>query len=245
MMTRADTGKPRRRRHKVPGLPRFFTAKLLAFLLLAFIVIVVDFTLYAFIAFRESVQSLNDGNSRHHVDAGLSPTGRIICPFERGRSDAAEQNAWAQPDRLHRHGRLSQNLPSDVPLSYTANDVAMAAHYAAIADYPTFFLDRGEYLLIVGFPREAYWHMGVTFPAQTAGNLPLYALLLFTVDLAIFFTVYVSRRRTQRAVAPILDALDDLSEGRPAALRLKGDLSEIGKQITETSMLIEQKDAAR
>lgn len=55
----------------------------------------------------------------------------------------------------------------------------------------------------------------------------------------------VSRRRTQNAVGPIANALDALSEGRAAELHLKGDLREIGQQITETSSVIEQKDAAR
>lgn len=248
-MGRSATGKPRRRRHKVPGLPRFFTKQLLAFLLLAFVVIVVDFILYAFITYRESMQSLNDGTPAvivRAVDAGLSLQDGTYVLSAEASTTLAEQSAWAQLVDSSGMVVWSQNLPPDVPLSYTTNDAAMAAHYAAIADYPAFFWDRGQELLIVGFPRETYWHMAVTFPAQTAAYLPLYALILFTVDITIFFAVYlVSRRRTQRAVAPILDALDDLSEGRPAILRLRGDLSEIGKQITETSMLIEQKDAAR
>ena len=46
-------------------------------------------------------------------------------------------------------------------------------------------------------------------------------------------------------MAPIAEALDALSDGRAAELHLKGDLRDIGDQITETSAVIEQKDAAR
>ena len=126
------------------------------------------------------------------------------------------------------------------------NDVAMAAHYAAVADYPAFFWDRDDGLLVVGFPKNEFWTMTLTYPASTVRNFPLYVLLIFAVDLGILYTIYaVSRRRTQNAVAPIAEALDALSDGRAAELHLKGDLRDIGDQITETSAVIEQKDAAR
>ena len=98
----------------------------------------------------------------------------------------------------------------------------------------------------MGFPKGEYWHESLTYPASTIANLPLYVLLVFAVDLGILFVLYaVARRRTQSAVGPIVDALDALSEGRAAELNLKGDLREIGQRITETSGIIEQKDAAR
>lgn len=232
------------------SFPRFFTKQLLAFLLLAFAVVVVDFFLYLLIAFNESERNFNDGTPAttvRVVDAALARQENGSWSLAPDGAEAlGEQGAWAL--LVDGAGAIAweRDAPSDVPRTLSPADAAMAAHYGSVADYPAFFWNRDDGLLVVGFPKGTYWHMGMTYPVSAIRNLPLYVLLLFTVDLAIFFTVYlVSRRRTQRAVAPILDALDGLSEGRPSTLRLRGDLRDVGERITEASALIEQKDAAR
>lgn len=231
------------------SFPRFFTKQLLAFLLLAFAVVVVDFFLYAAIAYSESENNFNDGTpiaTVRAVDAGLAQEDGAYALSPEAADVLAEQEAWALLVDGSGAAVWEHDVPADVPRSLTPADAAMAAHYGTVADRPAFFWDRDDGLLVVGFPKGAYWHMSMDLPESTIRNLPLYVLLMFAVDLAIFFVAYfVSRRRTQRAVAPILGALDDLSEGRPSTLRLKGDLRDVGERITEASALIEQKDAAR
>lgn len=239
----------RRRAGRTPNFARFFTKQLLLFVALAFLIVVVDFFLYTVIAYRESEANFNDGTPAtvtRAVDEGLAQTDGAYRLDEAGAETLAGNGAWAM--LLDGEGAVawSQNLPDDVPRTYSVNDIAMAAHYDDVAGYPTFFWDRDDGLLVVGFPKGAYWTMGLTYPASTMRNAPLYVLLVFAVDVAILFLLYaVSRRRTQNAVAPIADALDKLSEGRAAEVRLKGDLGEIGERLTEVSGIIEQKDAAR
>lgn len=60
----------------------------------------------------------------------------------------------------------SQDKPEDVPDRFSVNDVAMAAHYAAVADYPAFFWDRDDGLLVVGFPKNEFWTMTLTYPRR-------------------------------------------------------------------------------
>lgn len=231
------------------SFPRFFTKQLLAFLLLAFLVVVVDFFLYAAIAYSESENNFNDGTpitTVRAVDAGLAQEDGTYALSPEAGDVLAEQGAWALLVDDAGAAVWEKDVPADVPRSFTPADTAMAAHYGTLADHPAFFWSRDDGLLVVGFPKDTYWHMTMALPESTIRNLPLYVLLLFAVDLAIFFVAYfVSRRRTQRAVAPILGALDNLSEGRPSTLRLKGDLADVGERITEASALLEQKDAAR
>ncbi len=248
-------GEPRlprrkRRRRSSPNLARFFTKQLLLFVALALLIVIVDLFLYTAIAYRESNEHYNDGTpitTTRAVDAELESDGEggwTLSP--EGARALDERDAWALLVDGDGTVAWSHNAPEDVPRAYSPNDIAMAAHYAEIADYPAFFWDRDDGLLVISFPKGEYWHESLTYPASTIANLPLYVLFVFGVDLGILFTVYaVSRRRTQRAVGPIADALDALSEGRAAELHLKGDLREIGEQITETSGIIEQKDAAR
>ncbi|OUO95408.1 two-component sensor histidine kinase [Gordonibacter sp. An232A] len=239
-----------RRQTSTPSLARFFTKQMLMFVALALLIVMVDFFLYTLIAYRESNEHYNDDSPAtavRAVDAALSRGEDGAWTLsEDGEQALDERDAWALLVDESGAVAWSQRVPDEVPRSFSPNDVAMAAHYAEIADYPAFFWDRDDGLLVVGFPKGEYWHESLTYPASTIANLPLYVLLVFAVDLGILFVLYaVARRRTQSAVGPIVDALDALSEGRAAELNLKGDLREIGQRITETSGIIEQKDAAR
>ena len=239
-----------RRQTSTPSLARFFTKQMLMFVALALLIVMVDFFLYTLIAYRESNEHYNDDSPAtavRAVDAALSRREDGAWTLsEDGEQALDERDAWALLVDESGAVAWSQRVPDEVPRSFSPNDVAMAAHYAKIADYPAFFWDRDDGLLVVGFPKGEYWHESLTYPASTIANLPLYVLLVFAVDLGILFVLYaVARRRTQSAVGPIVDALDALSEGRAAELNLKGDLREIGQRITEASGIIEQKDAAR
>lgn len=243
------SGRARRSAPSV-GFARFFTKQLLLFLALALLVVVVDFFLYAVIAYQESNSNFNDGtpaSTMRAVDQALERQDDGAWTLgEAGIEALEQQGAWALVIGEDGAVTWSQGKPDDVPDRFDINDVAMAAHYAVVADYPTFFWDRDDGLLLLGFPKHEFWTMTLTYPASTVRNFPLYVLLIFAVDLGILYSIYaVSRRRTQNAVAPIADALDALSDGRAAELHLKGDLRGIGDQITETSAIIEQKDAAR
>lgn len=250
-MGRAPRTSARDRRARRPaGFARFFTKQLLLFVALALLIVVIDFFLYAVIAYRESNSNFNDGtpaSTTRAVDQALEQDADGSWTLgENGLEALSQQDAWALVIGTDGAVAWSQDKPEDVPDRFSVNDVAMAAHYAAVADFPAFFWDRDDGLLVVGFPKNEFWTMTLTYPASTVRNFPLYVLLIFAVDLGILYTIYaVSRRRTQNAVAPIAEALDALSDGRAAELHLKGDLRDIGDQITETSAVIEQKDAAR
>ena len=246
---RTSSGRARRAKQSV-GFARFFTKQLLLFVALALLIIVVDFFLYAVIAYRESESNFNDGtpaSTMRAVDRALERQADGTWTLDEAGSQAlAQQDAWAVVIDADGAVAWSHGKPDDVPDAFSVNDVAMAAHYADISEYPAFFWDRDDGLLVLGFPKQEFWTMSLTYPASTVRNFPLYVLLIFAVDLGILCTIYAaSRRRTQNAVAPIADALDALSDGRAAELHLKGDLRDIGDQITETSAIIEQKDAAR
>ena len=221
------------RRRRRGGFAWFFSKQLLAFLALAFLVIVVDFFLYAFIAVWESDQHFDQGSPAtltRRVDAGLvQEAGTWTLDGE--AADALDaQEAWALLVDAHGTVAWERGVPADVPRTFSINDVAVAARYGSIEDHPSFFWDRADGLLVVGFPQGSYWSMSFTYPESTMRNLPLYVLLLFGVDFLILF-VYVlrSRRRTLRTVTPVTSALEDLSEGRPGGTFPQGRPARSGR----------------
>ena len=132
-----------------------------------------------------------------------------------------------------------------VPDAYTLNDIALIAHYHTVKGQPAFIWERPDGLLLVAFPAGTYETMTITWPRETWTSLPTYIGGIIVADLLILFAAYVVyRRRTQRAVEPINDALGALSRGGRAQLDLKGDLAPIADQINETSDILEHKDRA-
>ena len=194
-MGRAPRTSARDRRTRRPaGFARFFTKQLLLFVALALLIVVIDFFLYAVIAYRESNSNFNDGtpaSTTRAVDQALEQDADGSWTLgENGLEALGQQDAWALVIGTDGAVAWSQDKPEDVPDRFSVNDVAMAAHYAAVADYPAFFWDRDDGLLVVGFPKNEFWTMTLTYPASTVRNFPLYVLLIFAVDLGILYTIY-------------------------------------------------------
>lgn len=161
----------------------------------------------------------------------------------RDPGSTAEAPAAAAPSEA---SSVTDDDGGPVPSAYTLNDIALIAHYHTVKGQPAFIWERPDGLLLVAFPAGTYETMTITWPRETWTSLPTYIGGIIVADLLILFAAYVVyRRRTQRAVEPINDALGALSRGGRAQLDLKGDLAPIADQINETSDILEHKDRAR
>lgn len=250
------------------GLARFFTRQVLWFLFLALVLVIVDVILYMVIAVQEMDRNYLFGTpasvtSTTSDQLALGENGYELAQQAADELDA--QGAWAQligpdgavlwsrnvPETATEPEAVSADGPADpswgaVPSSYTLNQVALIAHYHALNGYPAFLWERDDGLLLVGFPAGSYETVTVTWPQETWRTLPGYILGIIGLDLLILFGAYlVSRRRTQRAVGPIGDALEDLSHGKRTQVDLRGDLQPIADRINEASDILESKDRAR
>ena len=121
------------------------------------------------------------------------------------------------------------------------------AHYKSLDRFPTWMWIRDDgYTLVLGAPDDSYVFYSLQFPIDRLLAYPLYVLAVLFVDALILFCMYaVARRRAQRAVKPVTEALDALSRGQSAEVTFGGDLAEIGNRLTDVSRIIERKDSAR
>lgn len=121
------------------------------------------------------------------------------------------------------------------------------AHYNSLDRFPTWIWIRDDgYTLVLGAPGDSYVFYTLQFPIDRLLAYPLYVLAVLFVDALILFCMYaVARRRAQRAVKPVTEALDALSRGQSAEVTLGGNLAEIGNRLTDVSRIIERKDSAR
>lgn len=232
------------------SFPKFFTKQLLLFAALAFLIVIVDFVLYAVIAMHESDTNFSEpSNVVKTVSAELvADEGGGDYVFGNGAARLLdEKGAWAMligPD-----GDIiwKYKIPDEVARRYSINDVALFSHYGYVEDQPSFIWSRDDGLLVVGFPAASYGMFSATgFPREAINRVPLYVLLVLSADLLIFFLAYLfSKRRTVKSIAPLTDALEDLSAGQTVQVNLGGDLKEVGERINEASEIIKKKDDAR
>ena len=99
-MGRAPRTSARDRRTRRPaGFARFFTKQLLLFVALALLIVVIDFFLYAVIAYRESNSNFNDGtpaSTTRAVDQALEQDADGSWTLgENGLEALGQQDAWA------------------------------------------------------------------------------------------------------------------------------------------------------
>ena len=246
----------------------FFTKQALWFVVLVMAMLFVDLILYILAATHEMDRNYLYGTPATVTrtvseqlaagDGGYELDGEAAAQLD-------EQRAWAQLVAPDGGVAWSRNVPATgdgsgavgvsdasdpnwgtVPERYTLSQVALVAHYHMVNGYPTFIWERDDGLLLVGFPAGSYETMSITWPKETWASLPAYVGGILLFDLVILFAAYlVYRRRTQRAVAPINDALGVLASGGRVELDLHGDLQPIADHINETSDILERKDSAR
>lgn len=238
-------------RRKPVGFASFLSRQAVLFAVVALFIAMLDFTLASLFLLNEE-GTANDYSRPHGATITASSClsqddeGDYVFSEEGVRALEEGQAAWAMLVADDGSIAWSYHLPEGFPSSFSATDLAMAGHFDSFNDYPLYFWTRDDGVFVVGYPQGSYWRMSISLPEDSVLAIPLYALAIFFVDLLLLFLLYaIAKRRTQRAVEPVTHALDELSKGRSATLRLRGDLAEVGDRITEVSHLIERKDEAR
>lgn len=140
----------------------------------------------------------------------------------------------------------SENLPAEIPLSYTAGEIS-AITRGYLKDYPTATStdkdNRG--LMVIGFPKDMYWkHMNPIWDYDFIKNSPVMVLGVLAVNAALIMIIYVTANsRLLRSVKPIANGIAELPSGKPVFIREKGLLSELAAKINKTSDILQSQKA--
>lgn len=239
---------------------RFFVLKHLAmFAGIAFLILAVDLVLYIGIALFESQSSYHSNNSSE-LQQSEAP---IPIPDVAYSLQQDESGAWTFTDQglldamdarscwtvlIDESGAVvwSYNTPEDLPATFTRNDIAVMAHERSYGTSTTFIWTKDANLVVMGYPRTEYLAFGFTLSAQAFSRIPLYFMLIFTIDLLLIFLLYVFSQRTLlKSTNSMLDALDNLGEGKPARVSFSGSLRVVGNRINRVSDTLIHKETAR
>lgn len=234
-----------------PSSNRHFLGKQIAlFVALFIVVIILDGILLFGIAVIESGTAYSQDTPKdviQEVSAGLTTQADDSWVLStEAQTILDEHDSWAA--LLNDDGSVvwTYKTPDSFPAAFTANELALMAHYRNWSDYPVYIWVHENNLLVVGYPIASNNTISLSFEPDALMRIPLYVLVILLIDLAIFFLLYfISQRRVVRYVDPALEALNDLAQGRATQTHFEGPLRTIGNRINRVSDTLIRKEHAR
>lgn len=136
--------------------------------------------------------------------------------------------------------------PEEIPEHFTVQDVAVFAK-GYLADYPVFIRNTDDGMLILGYPKDSYMKLSSNyFSLQVIETLPFFVMGILAIDLAILFLAYsLSKRKILKTTEPIITSIEELGNGKSAALSVRGELSGVANSVNKASRILSKQNQAR
>ena len=157
-----------------------------------------------------------------------------------------EQSAWAM--LLNEEGDVvwQQDLPENLPRSYTSAEVASFSRWY-LEDYPVKIWTRADgRLMVVGYQPGTLvkYYFSLEWPYMGVMLGGIAAVFLINL-LLIVFLILRNTRKVERAMAPILQGIQNVSHGKPSHLDEQGELAEINAGLNRAAEYMRKKDNTR
>ncbi len=213
-----------------------------AFALVLLFVNILAFTLTFSGIVSKEYGSASPANMLEAVAADLAASG-----ISEERSQELERNhIWAM--LLNEDGKCDWALflPEEIPTQYTIQDVAVFSK-GYLQDYPVFVRNMEDGLLVLGYPKDSFMKLtGNYFPVRAIRLFPLFVTGILAIDILLLFLVYYfSKRKISKNTEPIMASIKTLSTGKPVALSIQGELSEIANSVNQASQVLSRQNQAR
>ena len=138
----------------------------------------------------------------------------------------------------------SQNMPSDIPMHYSINDVARMTRWF-LNDYPVYVRTRDDGLLVLGLPKNAVGKYGMEYSMEWFDSLPrrVMSILVLNLMLAAVLALLIGSFFYRRIVM-LTNGISELRQEKHVSLKEKGIFRELARNINDTSSAIVRKNAA-
>ena len=141
------------------------------------------------------------------VSDGLQETGGQYALSEDAGAILEQAQAWSMLiDNATGYVIWDFQLPADIPTQYTYGDVAEMTRWY-IEDYPVFVLNRGDGLLVIGYPKDSYWKLSAykTVASIKIDAVGLVSVFLLNIVIVLLLFIFNSRK-IEKSIKPILSA---------------------------------------
>lgn len=224
---------------------KYISKYLLSFFVFVLALLLVNILAFAFtfggIVFRE-YGAASPANMLETVAAELSVSG----VSEETEQELNGNHIWAMLLDADGACTWSVSLPEEVPTQYTIQDVAVFSK-GYLQDYPVFVRNMDNGLLVLGYPKDSFMKLtGNYFPIRAVRLFPLFVTGILAMDILLLFLVYYfSKRKISKNTGPIMTSIKTLSTGKPVALSIQGELSEIANSVNQASQVLSRQNQAR
>ena len=162
------------------------------------------------------------------------------------RSMLEEHAAWAM--LLNEDGDViwQQDLPENLPRSYTCTEVASFSRWY-LDDYPVKVWTRQDgKLMVVGFPPKTLVKFYYSLEQPYLSVLLTSGIAVFLINLfLVIFLILRNTRNVEKAMTPILQGIQNLSHGKAPHLDEQGELAEINAGLNRAADYMQKKDNTR
>lgn len=223
----------------------YISKYLLSFFVFVLALLLVNILAFAFtfggIVFRE-YGAASPANMLETVAAELSASG----VSEETAQELNRNQIWAMLLDADGNCDWSVCLPEEVPMQHTIQDVAVFSK-GYLQGYPVFVRNMEDGLLVLGYPKDSFMKLtGNYFPIRAVRLFPLFVTGILAIDILLLFLVYYfSRRKISKNTEPIMASIKTLSTGKPVALSVRGELSEIAESVNQASQVLSRQNQAR
>lgn len=219
-----------------------YLTSFVSFIFILIFINVLSFNLAFFKTIASDYGATSPVNMLEQVNASLTTYG----PSAKLTNLLRQEQIWAM--FIEQNGNIlwSIDLPYEVPTYYTLQDVAVFSR-GYLSDYPIFTRTLEQGLLVLGYPKDSYTKLTSNYYSiASIKRLLLYCLIMLVIDfLLLFLAYYLSKQKIIQNTTPILNAIDDLSNGESTAISITGDLSEVADSINKASKILSSQNTAR
>lgn len=229
------------------SLLRIIRRYVFAAFFLIILILFLDIAAYLAMFFGLGGNSYGNRSNLVTVAEQLTETDGLFSLTPEAEDLLASEYAWGMLLDLNGDAVWTWNLPGEIPTSFTVPEAASFTRWY-LHDYPVYVWQHDRGLLVLARPKGSFWKLNLNWPQFMTRRLPVYFLLILTVDLLmIFLTAALAGRQLYKAIRPILDGIRRLEKKEEIHLPEAGMLLELSASLNKTSALLaeQQRKLAR
>ncbi len=228
------------------AIHQFFRRYIFSTVKIFLLFFIVNIALFLLVMFAGYMSGPRDSLSVETLAAHVTENHGIWTADETAQSLLREYNGWGM--LLSENGEVvwEQNVPEELPRSYTSADIASFSRWY-LQGYPVkvWAQDDGT-LMVAGFPQGTMikYYYALEAPYLVAIIVGCIVIFFFNMALMIFL-VLRNTRRVEKAMTPVLRGIQNLSQGRHQPLDEQGELAEISAGLNRAGSALMKKDNTR
>ncbi|MBM7686225.1 sensor histidine kinase [Defluviitalea raffinosedens] len=189
----------------------------------------------------------------NHLEMPVKTISNLISVNDKGdiySEDAVgklldQKQAWAM--LLNDYGTViwQYNMPSHLPKQYSSTDIAKFSRWY-LNEYPTYVYEHSAGLLVIGCAPESIVKWNYSMNTKYTSLMLAGCVIIVIANVFLMLLLFwQNTQRVEKAITPILQGIEKISNGQEVSLPEKGELAEINHKLNNAGYHLLKKEQAR